>query len=264
MVPFAGHEMPIQYEGILTEHRTVRAGVGVFDLSHMGEFRLTGPGAIAYADRLVTNEVGPRFRRGRSSTPRCAGRTAGSWTTSSSTACGTRRYLVVNAANIDKDLAWIRRHAPAGVEVIDENAGTAQLAVQGPRAEAVLGALYGDRLSRARLSTRPAIRLGRRCRTIRLPHRLHRRGRLRTLRPARRAAEVLGPRHRGRAGRTAFARSASAARDTLRLEMGYCLYGNDIDDTTTPLEAGLAWTVQAGQADLHRPRGAGEGRRRRG
>jgi aminomethyltransferase len=145
LVPFAGHEMPIQYEGILTEHRTVRAGVGVFDVSHMGEIRLHGPGAIAYANRLVTNEVGPSLPNGKVVySPMCR-EDGGIVDDLLVYASGADRYLVVNAANFDKDLAWIRRHAPADVEVVDENDITAQLAVQGPQAEEVIAALYGDR-----------------------------------------------------------------------------------------------------------------------
>jgi glycine cleavage system aminomethyltransferase T len=146
MVPFAGHEMPIQYEGILTEHRTVRAGVGVFDVSHMGEIRLRGPGAIAYANRLVTNEVGASLAEGKVVyTPMCLEH-GGIVDDLLVYAFGAERYLVVNAANFDKDLAWIRSHAPADVEVIDEHAATAQLAVQGPFAEEVIARIYGDRV----------------------------------------------------------------------------------------------------------------------
>jgi aminomethyltransferase len=242
MVPFAGHEMPIQYEGILTEHRTVRAGVGVFDVSHMGEIRLRGPGAIAYANHLVTNEVGASLADGKVVyTPMCLEH-GGIVDDLLVYAFGEERYLVVNAANFDKDLAWIRRHAPAGVEVIDEHAGTAQLAVQGPRSEEVIGALYGDRARQlafyegyvADEGGSPTI-VSRTGYTGEAGFELYM--------PVARALEVWD---------RVFAAGAAlgirpiglGARDTLRLEMGYCLYGNDIDETTNPLEAGIAWTVR--------------------
>ena len=136
--------MPIQYEGIVAEHRTVRSTVGVFDVSHMGEIRLTGPGAIAYADRLVTNETRSLPLGKVAYSPMCR-EDGGIVDDLLVYALGKERLLVVNAANFDKDLAWVQAHAPADVSVVDENAVTAQLAVQGPRAEAVIAKLYGDR-----------------------------------------------------------------------------------------------------------------------
>src|SRR6185436_9392483 len=144
LVPFAGYEMPIQYEGILTEHRTVRSGVGVFDVSHMGEIRLTGPGAAAYANRLVTNEAGAIPEGKVVYSPMCLP-DGGIVDDLLVYAFGADRLLVVNAANFAKDLAWILENAPPDVTVLDENAATAQLAVQGPRAEAVIARLYGER-----------------------------------------------------------------------------------------------------------------------
>src|SRR5687767_10915287 len=144
MVPFAGHEMPIQYEGIVAEHRTVRTGVGVFDVSHMGEIRLTGPGAAAAANRLVTGEVGAIPDGKVVYTPMCL-ENGGIVDDLLVYALGQDRLLVVNAANFAKDLAYVRAHVPAGVTVLDENANTAQLAIQGPKSEEVIGKLYGDR-----------------------------------------------------------------------------------------------------------------------
>jgi aminomethyltransferase len=247
MVPFAGHEMPIQYEGILTEHRTVRSGVGVFDVSHMGEIRLTGPGAAVYANQLVTNEVAAIPDGKVVYSPMCLP-SGGIVDDLLVYACGADRLLVVNAANFDKDLAWVREHAPAGVTVVDENAITAQLAVQGPRAEAVVHRLYGDR-ARA-LAFYEAFETGRGddwtvvSRTgytgedgfeiyVRAPKALELWDRVFE------AGEPEGIRPVG-----------LGARDTLRLEMGYCLYGNDIDENTHPLEAGLGWTVRLDKADF--------------
>jgi aminomethyltransferase len=241
MVPFAGHEMPIQYEGILTEHRTVRSGVGVFDVSHMGEIRLQGPGAAAYANRLVTNEAATLPDGKVIYTPMCL-KTGGIIDDLLVYASGPDRLLVVNAANFEKDIAWIRRHSPEDVSVVDENARTAQLAVQGPRAEAVVARLYGDRakslgfyeafeegadddwtiVSRTGYTGEDGFEIYVRApRALELWDRVFEAGKNEGIRPI-----GLG------------------ARDTLRLEMGYCLYGNDIDESTNPLEAGLQWTVR--------------------
>ena len=247
MVPFAGHEMPIQYEGIMAEHRTVRTGVGVFDVSHMGEIRLTGRGAVALANRLVTNEAGDMPVGKVVYTPMCL-ESGGIIDDLLVYGFGADRLLVVNAANFDKDIAWVRQHAPAEVTVHDENAETAQLAVQGPKAEDVVARIYGDRVralgfyegfeegqgddwtlvSRTGYTGEDGYEIYVRApRALALWDRVFEAG----------APEGIKPIGLG-------------ARDTLRLEMGYCLYGNDIDETTNPLEAGLAWTVRFDKADF--------------
>jgi aminomethyltransferase len=161
---------------------------------------------------------------------------------------GAERLLVVNAANFEKDLAWIRQHAPADVSVIDENSETAQLAVQGPHAEEVVVRLYGDRarslgfyeaftegsgetwtvVSRTGYTGEDGFEI-----YVRAPRALELWDRI------------------FNTGKSAGIRAIGlGARDTLRLEMGYCLYGNDIDETTNPLEAGLAWTVRWDKGDF--------------
>jgi aminomethyltransferase len=247
MVPFAGYEMPIQYEGIVAEHRAVRGGVGVFDVSHMGEIRLTGPGAKAYANRLVTNQVDSIPSGKAVYTPMCL-ESGGIVDDLLVYACGADRLLVVNAANFEKDLAWIREHAPRDVTVVDENEETAQLAVQGPQAEDVIARLFGDRakalefytffeegqgddwtlVSRTGYTGEDGFEIYvRASRALYLWDRVFQAGAPALIRPI-----GLG------------------ARDTLRLEMGYCLYGNDIDETTNPLEAGLGWTVRMDKGDF--------------
>ena len=267
MVPFAGHEMHIQYEGIVAEHRVVRTGVGVFDVSHMGEVRLTGAGAAAAANRLVTGEVDAIPDGKVVYTPMCL-ESGGIVDDLLVYALGADRLLVVNAANFDKDLAWIRAHVPADVTVVDENADTAQLAVQGPRAEEVIAKLYGDRalaiafyegfetgsgedwtlVSRTGYTGEDGFEIYvRASRALALWDRVFEAGAPFGIRPV-----GLG------------------ARDTLRLEMGYCLYGNDIDETTNPLEAGLGWTVRLdkkefiGQDAIRRVKEAGVSRRLQG
>ncbi len=245
MVPFAGFEMPIQYEGIVTEHRAVRAGVGVFDVSHMGEIRLRGPGARAYANQLVTNEVDSIPDGKAVYTPMCL-ETGGIVDDLLVYATGTDRLLVVNAANFEKDLAWVRAHAPSDVTVVDENEETAQLAVQGPRAEDVMARVYGDRVKDLEFYTFYEEGTGEDRTLI-----------SRTGYTGEDGFEVYVKASRAlatwdrifEAGAPALIRPIGlGARDTLRLEMGYCLYGNDIDETTHPLEAGLGWTVRLEKA----------------
>jgi len=241
MVPFAGFEMPIQYEGIVSEHRAVRGGVGVFDVSHMGEIRLTGSGARAYANRLVTNQVDLVPDGKAVYTPMCLDH-GGIVDDLLVYATGEDRLLVVNAANFEKDLAWVREHAPRDVEVLDENEETAQLAVQGPRAEDVVTRLYGDRAKDLEFYTFFEEGSGEDWTLV-----------SRTGYTGEDGFEIYVRASRAlvtwdrvfEAGAPALIRPIGlGARDTLRLEMGYCLYGNDIDETTNPLEAGLGWTVR--------------------
>jgi aminomethyltransferase len=244
MVPFAGHEMPIQYEGILAEHRAVRSGVGVFDVSHMGEIRLSGPGAAAYANRLVTNEVGQLPDGKVVYTPMCL-EDGGIVDDLLVYALGPDRLLVVNASNFEKDLAWVRDHAPEGVTVEDENAATAQLAVQGPGAEAVIARLYGDRARGLGFYEAFEMGAGEEWTLVSRTGYTGEDGFEIYVRPSR--ALPLWDRVFEAGAGDGIRAIGLGARDTLRLEMGYCLYGNDIDETTNPIEAGLAWTVRPGK-----------------
>ena len=137
MVPFGGWEMPVQYSGILEEHQAVRQDVGLFDVSHMGEFHVTGPGALAFVDRVVANDVAGLAPDQALYTQfvRPDGGTVDDLLV-------YRRpdgyLLVVNASNIAKDWAWLQAHRPADVVLEDRSAETAMLALQGPRAEALL------------------------------------------------------------------------------------------------------------------------------
>jgi glycine cleavage system T protein (aminomethyltransferase) len=241
LVPFAGHEMPIQYEGILTEHRTVRSGVGVFDVSHMGEIRLAGRGAAAYANRLVTNEAAAIAEGKVVYSPMCLP-DGGIVDDLLVYAFGTDRLLVVNAANFEKDLAWIRENAPADVTVLDENAATAQLAVQGPRSEAVIAKLYGERATSLAFYESFQAGIGDDWTVVSRTGYTGEDGFEIYVRAPR--ALALWDRVFEAGAPEGIRAIGLGARDTLRLEMGYCLYGNDIDETTNPLEAGLAWTVR--------------------
>jgi aminomethyltransferase len=241
MVPFAGHEMPIQYEGILAEHRAVRSGVGVFDVSHMGEIRLSGPGAVAYANRLVTNEAAALPDGKVVYSPMCR-EDGGILDDLLVYALGPDRLLVVNAAKFEKDLAWVREHAPEGVTVADENAATAQLAVQGPRAEEVVARLYGDRARALGFYEGFETGAGEEWTLVSRTGYTGEDGFEIYVRPSR--ALPLWDRVFEAGAGDGIRAIGLGARDTLRLEMGYCLYGNDIDETTNPIEAGLGWTVR--------------------
>ncbi len=247
LVPFAGFLLPIQYESIFAEHEAVRRRAGVFDVSHMGEFWITGPEAIAFADRLVTNHVAAAEPGQAVYTPMCLP-DGGIVDDLLVYRYADRVLLVVNAANIDGDWEHIRALAPAGVTLTNRSAETAQLAVQGPRAAPLLGphlppaaqALGYYRFLEVELWDVPTL-VSRTGYTgedgFELYFDARHAERVWTRLLAAGAADGLVP-------------AGLGARDVLRLEMGYCLYGNDIDRTTHPLEAGLGWTVKLDKPDF--------------
>lgn len=246
MVPFAGWEMPVQYQSILQEHRAVRQAVGAFDVSHMGEYYVAGPRALEFLQWLTPNDV--------------AALTPGT----SQYSCLLRpnatiiddvviyrlddRYLVVvNAGNVDKVGAWLRSQAWPDVTIENASAETALIAVQGPLAEEALRSAVAGDLSQLR---RRAIRADRvvGC-----------------------ACLIARTGYTGEDGFEIFCRAEDVvevwravlavasppvqpcglgARDTLRLEAGNLLYGHDIDDTTNPLEAGLGFIVKFEKGDF--------------
>ena len=242
MVPFAGYEMPIQYEGIVAEHRAVRGRAGLFDLSHMGEFFFKGRGAGATLDRLVSSDIAAltvgQARYGLLTNER-----------------GTivddvivyrisdgEYMMVVNAANIAKDRAHVVAHLGEDVALDDRSYATALVAIQGPRAAEIL-ATQTD----ADVKSLPSFGV------------TH--GRVAGAR-----ATLARTGYTGEDGFEVFVANADAAkvwdallaagrdsgikpiglgaRDTLRLEARFSLYGNDIDETTDPIEAGLGWTCK--------------------
>ncbi len=241
MVPFAGYVMPLQYTGQIAEHQAVRTGLGLFDLSHMGEFRLTGPGALEAADRLVTNRVAGTDPGQAVYSPMCR-EDAGIVDDLIVYHLPDSVLLVVNAANLDKDEAWVREHLPAGVGFENESDRTSLIAVQGPGTEAFLAGLTATDLGV--MDTYTAVR-GRVAGVEALISRTGYTGEdgFELYVDDGRAPE-LWDRLLESGAPLGLKPVGLAARDTLRFEMGYCLYGNDIDDTTTPLEAGLGWTVK--------------------
>jgi aminomethyltransferase len=264
MVPFGGWDMPVQYSGIVEEHRTVRAVAGCFDVSHMGEFEVEGPDALPALQRLTTNDVTALEIGQVQYSVLChdGGGIVDDLTVYRLTP--DRYMLTVNAGNIDKDWAHVTTH---GGEARWRNVSdaTGLIAVQGPKAEALVG----------RLADVDVTRVG----YYRFEH-----GHVagvatlisRTGYTGEDGFELYVPAEGAERLWTALLEAGRAdgvapiglgARDTLRLEMRYALYGNDIDDTTNPLEAGLGWVVKPakgeflGRAAIERVRAAGLARR---
>jgi aminomethyltransferase len=240
LVPFGGYEMPVQYrDGIAAEHRAVREGVGVFDISHMGEFEVTGPDRNAFVQRVTCNDVGA-LKPGQAQYSALLTE-QGTFVDD----CVVYRFadklmLVVNAANIAADWKQVVAHkGGANIRLRDISEETGLLAVQGPGAEALLAPL-----------TTAGIAL--------LPYYHFTEGKV-----AGKECFISRTGYTGEDGFELYCRAADletlwyalvgqgravpcglGARDTLRLEAGYPLYGQDIDATTTPFEAGLGWIVK--------------------
>jgi len=264
MVPFGGWEMPVQYSGIVEEHRTVRAAVGCFDVSHMGEFEVEGPGALPALQQLTTNDVAA-LEVGHIQYSLLCHAHGGIVDDLTVYRLAADRYMVtVNAGNIAKDWTHVTAHGP-GARWRDVSDATGLIAVQGPKAEALVG----------RLADLDVTRIG---------YYRFAQGKI--------AGVVTLVSRTGYTGEDGFELYAAAAdterlwtalldagradgvapiglgaRDTLRLEMRYALYGNDIDDTTNPLEAGLGWIVKPakgeflGREAIERVRAAGPARK---
>lgn len=243
MVPFAGYNMPVQYEGVNAEHETVRNGVGVFDVSHMGEFLLTGPNALSLIQKVCSNDASV-LTDGRAQYSCLPNEDGGIVDDLIIYRFNEEKYLlVVNASNIEKDWNWISSKNDMGVEMRNLSDEYSLLAIQGPKAVEAMQSLTSVDLS-----------------VIKYYHF--------------EVADFAGIEHviisatgyTGSGGFEIYAKNSEieqiwnkvfeagasygikpiglAARDTLRLEMGFCLYGNDIDDTTSPLEAGLGWITK--------------------
>src|SRR5690554_5292951 len=243
MVPFAGYNMPVSYEGINIEHETVRKGVGVFDVSHMGEFLLTGPNALDLIQKVTSNDAS-KMAIGQAQYTYLPNETGGVVDDLIVYKLADEKYLlVVNASNIDKDWEWISKHNTMDAEMRNLSDDYSLLAIQGPKAIEAMQSLSSEDLS-----------------AIKFYHF--------------KVADFAGIEHviisatgyTGSGGFEIYCKNNEveqvwnkvfeagkdygikpiglAARDTLRLEMGFCLYGNDIDETTSPLEAGLGWITK--------------------
>lgn len=249
MVPFGGWEMPVQYSSILDEHRAVRTRAGLFDVSHMGEVDLIGRGALDLAQRLVTNDVA-RLAHGQALyTPMCTPQGGIIDDLLVYRMGDTHLMLVINAANTPADLAWIRAHAVPDVRVTDRTEEIALLAFQGPLAQEVLQRLTPVPLDSIRYYWfRQEVRVAGRETIVSRTGYTGEDG-FEIYAAARDAAHLWDAiLEEGRA--QGVLPAGLGARDTLRLEAGYLLHGNDMDKTVSPLEAGLAWTVKFAKGEF--------------
>ncbi|HCN83883.1 MAG TPA: glycine cleavage system aminomethyltransferase GcvT [Sphingobacteriaceae bacterium] len=243
MVPFAGFNMPVQYSGINMEHEAVRSSVGVFDVSHMGEFILKGEKALDLIQKVTSNDASKLYD-GKIQYSCLPNETGGIVDDLLVYRIDEKTYmLVVNASNIEKDWNWISQYNDFGVEMKDISDRTALLAVQGPLASKTLQDLTDIDLNSMEYYT-------------------FKKGTLAGIDNV----LISATGYTGAGGFELYVDNTYAehiwdevfkagkpygiqpiglgARDTLRLEMGFCLYGNDIDDTTSPLEAGLGWITK--------------------
>ncbi|GIV54779.1 MAG: aminomethyltransferase [Candidatus Kapaibacterium sp.] len=252
LVPFAGFEMPIHYpKGILHEHQVVRTAVGVFDVSHMGEFEISGPDALALVQRLTVNDAA-KLSPGKAQYSAMCTPTGGIIDDLLVYRLEESRFmLVVNGACEQKDWPWISSHAEAfDVHVRNVSDEINLLAVQGPRTIEALQPLTPIELAsvpyynfvQGTLADVPMI-ISRTGYTGELGFELYFRGDEATAHAVWHAIMDAG-------AAWGIEPVGLGARDTLRLEKGYCLYGNDIDETTTPLEAGLGWITKLQKGDF--------------
>lgn len=249
MVEFAGFEMPIQYSGIIEEHRRVRESVGVFDVSHMGQIEIRGENALDFLQKITTNDA-ERLSDGRVQYSAMCYDDGGIVDDLLVYDLGDMYMLVVNASNIEKDFSWLQSQIKGDVSLANRSDDYSLLAVQGPKSLATL-----QKLTRVDLSS------------IQYYH--ARKGVLsgvemiisRTGYTGELGFELYFPSEPAlgkkvwddimEAGKEfAIGPVGLGARDTLRLEMGFCLYGNDIDKATNPLEAGLGWITKLDKGDF--------------
>ena len=244
MVPFAGYEMPVQYAGVSHEHHVVRQKVGMFDVSHMGEFWVEGADATAFLNSVTSNDVA-KLTPGKVQYS-CLPNTTGGIVDDLLVYCvnDTKYMLVVNASNMAKDWAWLQQFAGNfDVHMTDVSEGTALLAVQGPLAAQALQSLTDLDLGAMTYYTFGIGSFAGVSNVVVSATGYTGAG----------GFEIYIPNAHAAAAWDAIIAAGApfglepiglGARDTLRLEMGFCLYGNDIDDTTSPIEAGLGWITK--------------------
>jgi aminomethyltransferase len=243
MVEYAGYEMPVQYKGVTHEHEMVRSGIGVFDVSHMGEISIQGKGSLELIQKITTNDASKLYpgKVQYSCIPNDIGGLIDDLLVYK---ISKNDYLlVVNASNIQKDLDWIKRHNSFGAEVTNISDSVSLLAVQGPKSVKALQKLTDINLKELESYTFtigefahiPNVLISATGYTGELGFEIYVENKY-----AAHLWEAIFD-----AGKDEGIEPIGlAARDTLRLEMGYCLYGNDINDSTSPLEAGLSWITK--------------------
>lgn len=243
MVPFAGYMMPVSYEGVNAEHETVRNGVGVFDVSHMGEFLISGEKALELIQKVCSNDAS-KLVDGKAQYSCMPNENGGIVDDLIVYRINSEKYLlVVNASNIEKDWNWISQHNDMDATMRDLSDEYSLLAIQGPKAAEAMQSLTDVDLMDMKFYTFQVEEFAGVKNVI-----------------------ISATGYTGSGGFEIYFKNEDAiqiwekvmeagkefgikpiglaARDTLRLEMGYCLYGNDIDETTSPIEAGLGWITK--------------------
>lgn len=249
IVEFGGFEMPVQYSGIIEEHLAVRKKVGVFDVSHMGEFEVRGNDALSFLQKTTVNDVS-KLHEGKVQYSAMCYENGGIVDDLLVYHCGDHYMLVVNASNTRKDFDWLQSHVSGDVDLKDKSDAYALLAVQGPKSLQTLQKLTQADLSkleyyhfmRGALAGIPMI-VSRTGYTGEMGFELYLESNVTTCTAVWQAIFDAGKEF-------GIAPIGLGARDTLRLEMGFCLYGNDIDQTTHPLEAGLGWITKLDKGDF--------------
>ena len=243
MVPFAGYNMPVTYEGINAEHATVRNAVGVFDVSHMGEFILKGENALDLIQRVTSNDAS-KLHDGKVQYSCLPNQDGGIVDDLLVYRLDEKTYmLVVNASNIEKDWNWIQQFNTAGVEMHNISDQTSLLAIQGPKAADALQTLTDVDLASMEYYTFVKGTFAGVENVVISATGYTGAGGFEIYFENQYADQIWGAIFE--AGKPQNIKPIGlGARDTLRLEMGFCLYGNDIDDTTSPIEAGLGWITK--------------------
>jgi aminomethyltransferase len=243
MVPFAGYNMPVQYEGVNAEHETVRNGIGVFDVSHMGEFFLKGENALELIQKVTSNDAS-KLVDGKAQYSCLPNNESGIVDDLIVYKIADNHYmLVVNASNIEKDWNWISTHNDLGVEMINASENYSLLAIQGPKsAEAMQSLTSVDLKNMPYYSFKIGDFAGENDVIISATGYTGSGGFEIYIKNE--VAEKIWNKVFEAGATFGIKPIGLAARDTLRLEMGFCLYGNDINDTTSPIEAGLGWITK--------------------
>ena len=243
MVPFAGYNMPVRYSSDIEEHMTVRNGVGIFDVSHMGEFIISGPHALDLIQRVTSNDAS-KLEDGKAQYSCLPNENGGIVDDLLVYKLKDEEYmLVVNASNIDKDWNWIQQHNTAGAEMKNISDNISLFAVQGPKATAVLQKLTSTDLSEVKFYTFTQGEFAGAPNVIMSATGYTGAGGF-EIYVENQYAEKVWNAIMEAGSEEGIKPIGLGARDTLRMEMGYCLYGNDIDDNTSPIEAGLGWITK--------------------
>lgn len=249
LVDFGGWEMPVQYSGVIDEHKIVRSSVGLFDVSHMGELMISGRGANDFLQKMTTNDVS-KIEVGQAQYSALCKEDGGVIDDIIVYRRGVDSFLVcVNASNIEKDEQWLREHLPtAGVVFENESSAYGQIAVQGPKARELVSKLVDIDISHLKYYWFAEGKV------LGQPSIIARTGYTGEL-----GYELYIPAHAAPRIWSALVEAAQpyggkpcglGARDTLRLEMGYLLYGNDMDESINALECGLGWVTKFAKGDF--------------